>query len=131
MARISTELNNLHFVPGEELRGGVHWDGNGPSNGAELRLFYYTEGRGTRDAIVVDELKISGDQTFSFHLPEGPYSFSGELISLMWALELVADSAEHSARLEFVLSPTGQEVNLHRYPVPEEMQDKKSWKKPR
>lgn len=128
MARITTELNNLNFAPGDELRGTVHWDGNPPAGTAELRLFYYTMGRGTRDAVVVDQTAVTGDQAFAFHLPEGPYSFSGELVSLIWALELVSGNGQPT-RLEFVLSPTGQEVQLHRYPVPPELEDKKSLKR--
>ena len=45
-------------------------------------------------------------------LPAGPYSFSGRLISLIWALELVAEPGNHVARVEITLGPDGQEVVL-------------------
>jgi hypothetical protein len=61
----------------------------------EVRLFWYTQGKGTRDVEVVDSLRVdnpepSGHTRFSFQLPAGPYSFSGRLITLDWAIEAVA-----------------------------------------
>ncbi len=125
-AAIQTELDNLHFVPGELLRGRVGWQSDTPVTSAELRLFYYTKGKGTRDVDVVDTCEWvsppqAGQEQFSFQLPKGPYSFSGELVSLLWALELVLEPGGHTERLEFVLSPTAEEINLLKYPVPPEL----------
>jgi hypothetical protein len=45
-------------------------------------------------------------------LPLAPYSFSGKLISLIWGLELVLEPSQETARFEFTLSPTGEEIML-------------------
>ena len=131
MAQLSihTELDNTQFVPGERLNGRVSWQGITGIGKAELRLFYYTSGKGTRDATVVDQREWTSPQEtaqegFSFELPEGPYSFSGTLISLIWALELVLAPGGKMERLEFTLSPTGQELDLNRYPVPPDLSKK-------
>ena len=39
--------------PGEVLKGRVGWQSDTPITSAELRLFYYTKGKGTRDVDVV------------------------------------------------------------------------------
>ncbi len=39
------------------------------------------------------------------HAPRSPYSFSGKLISLIWALELVALPGREAARTEITLAP--------------------------
>ena len=54
---------------------------------------------------------VQGEQRVKFTLPAAPYSFSGKLISLIWAVELVADDSD-SARWEFVLGPDGAEILL-------------------
>jgi len=50
---------------------------------------------------------------FRFLAPAEPYSFSGKLISLLWALEVVALPGHESARLDLTISPTGKEVLLN------------------
>ena len=84
----------------------------------ELRLFYYTSGKGSRDVETletksVDILSPSGSQKFEFQLPLQPYSFSGRLVSLIWALEFELLKANETERLEFTLSPSGQEIDLY------------------
>jgi hypothetical protein len=49
-------------------------------------------------------------RSFSLQLPEGPYSFSGKLISLAWALELVAEPGSRASRIEITVSPTRREI---------------------
>ncbi|NNE92422.1 MAG: hypothetical protein HKN23_12305, partial [Verrucomicrobiales bacterium] len=99
----------------------VEWSGGDPSEpagSAELRLFFYTRGKGTRDVELVDlmvmhEPGISGRRAFAFNLPEGaPPSFSGRLVSVIWALEFHFDG-EVTERFEFFVSPTGQEIDLY------------------
>ena len=81
----------------------------------EARLFWFTRGKGTEDAgVVATELvpapAAHGEHRVRFTLPEAPYSFSGRLISLIWAVELSADHT--AARWEFVLAPEGREILL-------------------
>ena len=132
--KIKTELNNTKFVPGETLRGQVHWSVEGGGESAELRLFYFTSGRGTRDVEVVERLRWeqpggTGEKAYSFKLPQGPYSFSGQLVSLKWALEFVLEPGTVTGRLEFVLSPTAEEINPYRYSIPGELDDESAAKK--
>jgi hypothetical protein len=81
----------------------------------EARLFWFTRGKGTEDVGVVATEQVPapgahGEHRVRFTLPEAPYSFSGRLISLIWAVELVADTT--AARWEFVLAPEGREIVL-------------------
>jgi hypothetical protein len=125
--QIHTELDNRSFVPGDRLRGHVEWTGLPSSNRpekdkAELRLFHYTSGKGTRDINIIDTRDFdapasSARRDFEFNLPDGPPSFSGKLISLIWALELVIeiDGEEFTEHLDFQLTPTGREIDLYAY----------------
>ena len=81
----------------------------------EARLFWFTRGKGTEDVDVVATEPVPapgahGERRVRFTLPDAPYSFSGRLISLIWAVELVADNT--AARWEFVLAPEGREILL-------------------
>ena len=119
-ARISTELDNLAYTPGENIRGTVAWQCASRAAAVALRLFYHTSGRGTQDVCVVDERAFEApsetdEQPYEFTLPDGPWSFSGKLVSLIWSLELEIDLGADQLveRLDFTLSPTGQEILLH------------------
>lgn len=102
--------------PGEELRGEATWHLAAAPESLSLRLFWYTQGKGTQDVEVAETLEIEpsaeGSREFRFLLPEGPYSFSGTLISLVWAVELVAEPGGEAARAEIVVSPTGREIRI-------------------
>lgn len=117
---IKTEFDNLAYTPGDVLRGEVAWqvDLARNSDGGEIRLFYYTTGKGTRDVETIANLPVDirterGSQEFEFQLPGGPYSFSGKLVSLVWAVEFQVLESEETERLEFVLSPNGEEIDLY------------------
>ena len=117
---IKTELDNLAYTPGEFLRGEVNWkvDLMKNSNGGEVRLFYYTSGKGTRDVETIATHKVDirtevGSQKYEFQLPGEPYSFSGKLVSLIWAVEFQVLESDETERLEFVMSPDGQEIDLY------------------
>jgi len=117
---IKTEFDNLAYTPGDVLRGEVAWkvDLVENSDGGEIRLFYYTSGKGTRDVETIASQSVDirveqGSQAFEFQLPGGPYSFSGKLVSLIWAVEFQVLESEETERLEFVLSPNGVEIDLY------------------
>jgi hypothetical protein len=114
---IRTSGDGTGFLPGEELAGEVSWKCDSDPGPVELRLFWHTEGKGTRDVKVIETLSFSvpGRQDrrdFRFRLPDSPYSFSGKLISVIWALELVLLSSGETERLEIVVSPSRTEVAL-------------------
>lgn len=108
----------LNYHPGETIEGVAGWRLDQPSKSVELRLFWFTRGKGTEDVGVVNQLTFSDPQLeegrkFTFTLPAEPWSFSGQLISLIWALELVVQPGNHSTRVEFTMSPSGREIQLH------------------
>ena len=114
---IKTRDDRTVFLPGEKLAGQVMWRLESPPGTAELRLFWRTEGKGTKDVNIVDKITFDnprqqGVRDFQFQLPDGPYSFSGRLISLVWALELVLGTTWGTERLEIIVSPTMSEVVL-------------------
>lgn len=123
---IETSGGRTGYRPGDRIEGMAGWHlarQPRPPRSVELRLFWYTEGRGTQDVEIVDTAHFEAPgaddrRSFSFALPAAPYSFSGKLISLTWALELVAEPRGESLRLEITVSPTGAEVLLFPGPHP-------------
>jgi hypothetical protein len=119
MAELTLELatDQRGFRSGERIRGTFGWSLEKSCTALELRLFWYTQGKGTQDVGIVQTRRVgnpvmAGQELFEMELPEGPYSFSGRLITLAWALELVALPGDEAERVDLVLSPTGQEVRL-------------------
>ena len=105
------------LVPGQTIDGTVGWRGEKPPRKAVLRLFWYTEGRGTQDVGVVEELELPTEQTalqgtFRLNIPDAPYSFQGQLITLKWAIELVLNKGKEVERRELVVSPWVEQVRL-------------------
>jgi len=115
--RIGIRENRTAFLPGAELCGAAGWELSQTPKTVEVRLLWFTRGKGTGDVGVVDTVRFEQtlsmeSRPFRFQLPIAPYSFSGKLISLLWAVELVVLPSKDSARTEFVLAPGGQEVLL-------------------
>jgi hypothetical protein len=116
--RIETRDGVTAFRPGDEVAGTVRWRLDQPPRSLDLRLFWYTQGKGDQDVGVVENLPfaepgLEGSRSFRFRLPAGPFSFSGKLISLLWAIEAVAETTGTQAeRCEIIVSPTGREILL-------------------
>lgn len=105
------------FAPLDMVEGTASWHFAAPPTKVELRLLWYTEGKGEQDVEVVETVPFETPaavdrRSFRVRLPPGPYSFSGKLVSLLWALEAVAEPGERSARAEIVVGPDGREVRL-------------------
>lgn len=105
------------LVPGQVIEGTAGWRLPDAPRNAVLRLFWYTEGRGTRDIGIVQELRIPATYaemsgTFRMNVPPMPYSFNGQLIALKWALELLVDNEKLVERVELVVSPWVEQVML-------------------
>lgn len=112
---INQDPNTL--VPGQVIEGTAGWRLDDAPRSAVLRLFWYTEGRGTRDVGIVQELRIPAtyavmNGTFRMNVPPMPYSFNGQLIALKWALELLVDNEKLVERVELVVSPWVEQVML-------------------
>jgi hypothetical protein len=116
---VETHDGSASFRPGDTVEGTVRWQLPEPPEGVELRLFWSTEGKGDLDQEVIETIPFDNPgaldrRIFRVRLPKGPYSFSGKLITLRWALEAVALPGEQSGSFFFTLSPTGEEIRLHR-----------------
>lgn len=105
------------LVPGQVIEGSLGWRLDNPPKSAVLRLFWYTEGRGTMDVEVVEDLSLPThlpeiQGTFRLSLPAAPYSFQGQLISLRWAIELILNNGKQVERLPLIVSPWVEQVTL-------------------
>ena len=120
MSQLTIEIREgrSNFEPREEVMGTAGWKLDQTPRAVELRLFWFTRGKGTEDAGVVETVRFDRPmseetRSYRFRLPEMPYSFSGKLISLIWALELVAEPSKEVARVEITVAPGGREVRLN------------------
>ena len=114
---LETSGGRTGCLPGEVVQGTAGWSLDVAPVAVEVRLFWYTEGRGTQDILIVDRTRFEGPlaserRDFRFELPAAPYTFSGKLISLRWALEVVALPSEEAQRLEITVGPAGKEILL-------------------
>lgn len=114
---IDIEQIQTAFLPGQVISGTASWNLDKPPKQACLRLLWYTQGRGTEDVGILESVEFdmprpTDNRSFEFRLPAGPYSFSGTLISLIWAVEV--EVAGECERVDFVVSPTGEEITLNR-----------------
>lgn len=115
---VSTRDGRLSFRPGEAIEGTVSWRLDEAPRSVELRLFWYTEGKGDRDLEIVTTVPFEAPgaedrRAFRLPAPAEPWSFSGKLISLTWALEAVAEPGAKAGRTEILISPTEAEILLH------------------
>ena len=118
MFAITTPDNRTAFEPGETIDVTAEWLFDQQVDSVELRLVWYTRGKGDTDVSVVERIPFdmpgpSEKQTVTLTLPMAPYSFSGKLISLCWSIELVADDNDASERLDITIAPGAREVMLH------------------
>jgi hypothetical protein len=117
--KIATRDNRVAFRPGEEIVGAVAWQLDKPPRTIELRFFWFTRGKGTSDVKVLQTVRFNNPQSeearpFQLRAPTEPCSFSGKLISLIWALELIVEPGKETERLEITISPTGEEIALYK-----------------
>jgi len=115
MLELALNDNRTQYLPNEVISGLASWNLGTARPVVELRLSWYTRGKGTQDTRVerkvpFDDPRARDTREFRLPLPDGPYSFSGRLISLVWQVELVAGTDKQT--IEFTLSPTGQEILL-------------------
>ena len=114
---ITLHENETNFTPSQTVAGAVRWQLESNPHRIEVSLSWYTSGKGTRDVGVAESLTIhnpgnSGSRDFTFRLPEGPYSFSGNLVSLSWAVEATSFPSKETTRHEIIVSPTGHQILL-------------------
>jgi hypothetical protein len=105
------------FEPGQTVRGELAWNLSEAVHSIEVRLFWVVQGRqseelGLVEAIPVDHPVAAGRHLFAFTLPAGPYSFSGSLMKLKWAIEAVVKPGGLAERVEIVVAPGAAAVVL-------------------
>jgi hypothetical protein len=118
MSPLNIDIENMNtvFNPGQTVRGQVQWQLDKEPEKTVLRLLWYTAGIGAEDVGVVqtvefDNPAMTDGRRFEFKLPAGPYSFSGQLISLIWTLELAAGG--QCVRQDITVSPGGAGIQLY------------------
>lgn len=114
---IQIELKKTEFHLGETIDGEVRWLGLNEIDSLDIRLIWYTEGKGDRDFQVVASQEIrspasEGQATFSFTAPNYPASCSGKLVSIRWAIEVVELPGINAQSTKLVISTNGKEVDL-------------------
>jgi len=121
MSQLQIQLADDHtaFAPGDTLTGTATWQLDAPPSEVELHLVWSTRGKGTTDIEVVQTIPFAHPQAretrpFTIKLPAAPYTFSGQLISLIWNLELNIKPGDHCETREITMAPGGQEVLLPR-----------------
>lgn len=115
--RIKTDRSESWFKPGSSLDGEGSWHLDADAEAVEIRLFWFTQGKGTQDVVVVDREVIdrpepSGHRRFRFDVPNGPYCFSGRLITVKWALELVVLPGDETERVDLLVGPRPIEISV-------------------
>lgn len=112
---LQLDRDDASYVPGEPITGSVAWDLDQAPEGITVRLLWHTSGKGSRDMGVVGEqtwelVSSGGQEPFSFPGIDGPYSFSGRLITVSWVVEAVTQGTDLHTEVPFSLSPSGEEV---------------------
>lgn len=106
---ITITLQRKDLRPYETVAGRVEWRLDTEPRDLELRLCWFTRGRGTEEAETIATLPLgdhaAGAREFSFELPGGPWSVDGRLVGIGWALEVVARKQGGLALEEFVVAP--------------------------
>ena len=123
MIRLGLRENQTDFRPGETISGAVLWEFEKPPASAEVRLVWFTRGKGTEDGgiaatVTLADPPAADTREFSFDAPNGPYSFSGTLIAVLWAVEFVAMPGKEFQRIEIVIAPDAREIHLPRIEQP-------------
>jgi hypothetical protein len=107
------------FAPKGRVEGSVSWDLESAPAWLEVRLTWHTEGKGTDEVMVVGRLpltdvRVGNQRTFSFTLPEMPYTYHGRIFSILWSIDVFGPAQGilrrngRLATLPIVVSPTLQ-----------------------
>jgi hypothetical protein len=116
MIKIELVKHEANFVPAERIAGMVSWS-EAEGTSLEVRLIWYTVGKGDRDFGLVathqvSSFESSGKEDFEFAAPTRPQSFSGKHISLQWAIEAIIFPSQTSQRADLTISNNGKEIVL-------------------
>ena len=128
---ITIERRDLR--PHDTVTGRVAWQLEKEPRDLELRLCWFTSGRGTEESRTIEALPLGdtlrGERAFSFRLPAEPWSTNGTLIQIAWALEVVAKKTGSFAAAEFVVAPQRREIELREIENPRSTTKAEKWVK--
>jgi hypothetical protein len=96
--QVETEGGVTAFRPGDVIAGRARWQlGEAPEE-AELRLFWYTEGKGDEDLSVhyferrtptdADDGDLRPLRRFRTRLPNSPLSYRGAILNVCWCVRV-------------------------------------------
>ena len=118
MLRIKLDRKRTCYAPGDLISGTIVAS-ELPSDTHKLaiRLLWFTTGKGTRDVNTCFEIAHAlgpapSPLAFEFIAPHRPLSFSGQLISLQWAIEVVAFPSKQSSLAEIIITHSDAEIIL-------------------
>ncbi|MDB4766206.1 hypothetical protein OAG71_00815 [bacterium] len=119
------------FQPGDSIAGNVRWaDLPESTEDLEVRLIWFTIGKGDQDSQFVDVKKVNSPSSkgfvdFEFVAPHRPNSFAGKLIALEWAVEVIAFPQREAEQAKLTISPAKGDLVLK--PVESENVFWKQW----
>jgi hypothetical protein len=115
---LALEQGIAAFEPGARVRGVASWSAVVKPSGMELRLVRETRGPGGRDFKIAETVPLPEPlaavdrRPFAIDLPNGPFSFQGGLISLVWTLQLVALPGQETTSASIVVAPDARALEL-------------------
>ncbi|MEQ1862529.1 MAG: hypothetical protein ABMA13_21630 [Chthoniobacteraceae bacterium] len=123
MLQLVLAENRTTFSPGDTIAGTARWQRPEAPGHVEITLVWSTSGKGNVDSEVVATATVanpmpSGEHAFRFTAPAEPHSFSGQLITLTWAVEVHVDPDEEIDHVEIVIAPGGRAIELPRIAPP-------------
>jgi hypothetical protein len=130
MNSLSLEIDDQRqsFRPGEKIAGKATWSSNLAAKRLEVRLFWWTSGAAPAQVGIVARYLVNNPANrqsarFEFVLPAGPWSFAGRLVTLHWAVELVAFPSRESGISLITVGPEQRRINPFRQETPEAEQE--------
>lgn len=122
-AAIALRTHDGRFEPRARVDGSASWSLEQAPAWLEIRLAWHTEGKGTKEVVVVVRERLRGvsaqdQRTFSLSLPELPYTYHGRIVSILWSVEVFGPSRrfwrreEVLATVPIVVSPTGEPLGV-------------------
>lgn len=112
----SITIDRKDLRPFESVTGRVGWSLETEPHDLELRLCWFTRGHGIEESMSIASLPLGdsarGERAFSFELPDQPWSLNGRLVTIVWALEVVAEKSGALALEEIVVAPERRVIEL-------------------
>lgn len=118
MSRVTVTLEKAAYRPGEIVEGTVAWDTEGEDfESVDISLLWLTEGKGTEDTATAAQHHVPspsprGAERFALALPDYPWSVSGQLVSVVWAIEASLEPKGDVTLERLVSAPGGRALDI-------------------